>query len=163
MRSLLFGALLLCGCTASTMNLRAEDFVEFEPGAGGKTSGPVGVRIRYPLAHPVGQPLPVEVEVWSSEGVAGELTVEARPEKGVVLKAGEKGARFEGPIPAKEARTHRFVFEVREKGPAFVNLDVGRLSEGDAAHRTIKLPFDGGGRVDAPPGGKTPAHPVRME
>lgn len=161
--SLLGAALLLSACTASNRSLRAEDFVEFEPVSAGKVSAPVGVRIRYPLVHPVGQPLPLEVEVWSTDGDANALTVEARPEQGIVLKDGQQAARFEGPVAAQESRAHRFVFEVKAKGPSFVNLDVGRTREGDAAHRTIKVPFEGGGRVEPPPGGKPPARPVRLQ
>lgn len=164
-RRLLAAAIcVFTGCASSSnRSLRAEDFVEFEPAAVGKSSGPVGIRVRYPLAHPVGEALPLEVDVWTTDGDAAELTVAARAEKGVTLKSGEKSARFEGPIRAREVRTHRFVFVPDQRGTSYLNIDAGRLREGDAAHRTVTVQIEGGGRIDPPQGGKPPAQPIRME
>lgn len=162
MRRVLLAALTLLGCTHPGASVRAEDFVEYEPAGMGKRDPPVGLSVRYPLAHPLGVELPMEVDVWSTDGSATALTLEVRADGGVALRQEGKSARFEGPLAAGEKRTHRFFFVPNRRGAAYLHLDAGRQREGDVAHRTVPVPIEGGGRVESPPGGKPPAKPVKL-
>lgn len=162
-------SLLLACCSTKTAGRETTSeatavtaMTEFEPAAMGKSSGPVGARVRYPRAHPLNQPLEISVELWASDGDAAELVATARPDDGLEWSKGNQEQRFSGPVPQNEPRTYTFTIIPRAAGAKSVAVDLQRVRDGVAASRTISVPIEAGGEVKPPPSAKERA-PVRME
>jgi hypothetical protein len=122
--------------------------VQIDPFLGGKSAGPVGARVTYPLEHPRGVALPVTVEVWSSDGEASALGIAVRPEAGLAWGAGERSVRFPGPIPQNERRRHQFSVIPQADGPVYIAVDVSRERGSDVASRSFSILVKGGGRLE---------------
>lgn len=126
----------------------SQGMVRFQPGNAGKPTGPVGIAVQYPVSHPLGKPLTVTVEVWSTDADAESLTVAARPDPGIAWDAGQPRDTFAGPVPRFEHRTYRFSVVPNRPGESIIAIDAGRVRNGRPASRTIAIPIHGGGSID---------------
>lgn len=121
--------------------------VQFEPSSG-KSAGPIGARVSYPIDHPKNVPVPIAVEVWSTDGDASALAIQVRLDPGLGWGAGERSVTFAGPIVQNEHRRHEFSVIPTVDGPAYVTVDVSRQREGESASRSFALLLKGGAKLE---------------
>jgi hypothetical protein len=124
--------------------------ISVEAPSSGKSDGPLGVRYSYPASHPVGVPLSIEIEAWSTDGDAERLEVRVRPLEGARLD-GEMASHSEERVPRGEHRKVTFRVVPEKVGPSLVAVDVARVRDGKSASRTVAIPLQGGGTVSPAP------------
>ena len=137
--------------------LGASGTVRMNPMDTGKSAGGIGVELRYPAAHPVGHPLKIEVDLWSTDTDADWLAIEVRPLEGTRMsRKFAKKKTFKGPVARYKKDTYSFTVTPIREGESYVAVDVSKKAEGATSSRTFSILLKGGGSLSGAEAGILP-------
>ena len=122
--------------------------VRYEPVAG-KSAGPIGISVSYPLDHALNEPLEVSVYGWGSAKDISSLTIKARllSDK-IKWTSGDKERVFEGPIKMNDSRNFRFSITPSEAGDSYIALDISYPDKKHRQSRTEVILIKGGSKLE---------------